>query len=116
MTIEQFVIQYLSGAEVLAGIPVSGSIPHSMPTVFVTVEQTASNRADLISSAEIVVESWAGSRAGAADLNEAVKGLMDALAAEPEISQSSLDTDYNYPDLETNHPRYHAVYNIVYFL
>lgn len=116
MTIEQFVIEYLSGMEPLTGIPVSGSVPHPMPAKFITVEQTASNRIDLISSSTIVVESWAETRAEAAALNEIVKGLMDAMPSESEISQSSLDTDYNYPDLETNHPRYQAVYNIVYFL
>lgn len=114
MTIEQFIIEYLNGA--LSNVSVSGSVPHPMPDKFVTVELTGSNRVDMVTTATIAVQSWAGTRAEAAELNETVKALMDAIISEPEISRSALDSDYNYTDLSTNHPRYQAVYEITFFI
>ena len=116
MTIEQFVIEYLKAAEALNGIPISGSIPHPMPEKYVTVELTGSNRVDLITTATLAIQSWGGTRAEAAALNETVKELMDSMVEESSISRSALESDYNYTDLSTNHPRYQAVYEITFFL
>ena len=116
MTIEAFIIQKLSEAEALAWIPVSGSVLHPVHDKCVTVEKTGSGRTNRINSATIAVQSWAGTRAEAAALNDTVKALMDGLIAEDEISDSTLNSDYNYPDLSTNHPRYQAVYEIVYLM
>ena len=116
MTIEQFVIEYLSGADELAGIPVSGSVRHPMPPKFVTVEMTGSSVRDFITSAAVAVQSWADTRAEAAALNDTVKTLMDAMISEPEISRSALDSSYNFTDLQTNKPRYQAVYEITFNL
>ena len=114
MTIEEFVISYLSGAEELSGIPVSGSVRHPMPPKFVTVELTGSEVTNFITSAAIAVQSWAETRAEAAALNETVKTLMDAMISEDEISRSDMDSSYNFTDETTNRPRYQAVYEITY--
>lgn len=116
MTIEEFVISYLSESTALAGIPVSGSVRHPMPQKFVTVELTGSNAVDFITSAALTIQSWANTRAEAAALNETVKSLMDGIVSEPEISRSALDSSYNNPDLSNNKPRYKAVYEITYNL
>ena len=116
MTIEAYIIKYLSECESLAGVPVSGDIPHDIPSKFITVEKTGSGRADHIDAATIAVQSWAATRAEAAALNETVKAAMDAAISKQEISRSELNSDYNYPDLSRNHPRYQAVYEIIYFL
>ena len=68
-----------------------------------------------IRAATIAVQSWAGSRADAAALNERVIYAMDGIAEKPEICRCQLNTDYNYPDLTRNKPRYQAVFEIMYY-
>lgn len=114
MNIEAYVINYLLGVSALSGIPVSGDVPHDIPAKFITVEKTGSSRLDHINTATIAVQSWAATRAEASALNELVKTAMDNMIANPEISRSALDSDYNFTDLATNHQRYQAVYEIVY--
>lgn len=110
MKIEEYVIAYLGG---VLDVHVSGDVPE-MDT-FVTVEKTGSNDSRHIRSATIAVQSWAGSRAAAAALNEAVINAMARIAGKPEICRCELNTDYNYPDLTRNKPRYQAVFEIMYY-
>lgn len=113
MTIEAFVIDYLGGA---LSVPVSGDVPHSMPSSFVTVEKTGSQRTNKIDTATLAIQSWAETRAAAAELNETVKQAMENIVEENEISRSDLDSDYNYTDEDTKRFRYQAVFDLVYFL
>lgn len=118
MTIEQFVIDYLSAAlsEPAPAVSVSGEVPLSRPEAFVTLEKTGSTEINKIRSATLVVQSWAGSQAAASTLNERVKAAMGAMLSQPEISSVSCDTDYNFPDETTRHHRYAAVFDVVYYL
>lgn len=111
MTAEEFIVQYLANA---LSVPVSGDIPSPMPERFVTVEQVASKTENHVYHPRIAVQSWAGSRNDASDLNEEVKKAMSAAVAAPEISRCALDTDYNFPELELKHPRYQALFDITY--
>ena len=113
MTIEAFIIEYLAGA---LDVSVSGDVPASPPDQFVTVERTGGGSRDKLSSATIAVQSWAMSRADAADLNELVISAMTAMEAEPKISRCALDTSYNYTDVSRKRPRYQAVFDIVHYL
>lgn len=110
MNIEEFVIAYLGS---VLDVPVSGDVPE-MDT-FVTVEKTGSNNSRHIRSATIAVQSWGVSRAAAAALNETVINAMTGIAEKPEICRCDLNTDYNYPDLTRNKPRYQAVFEITYY-
>lgn len=110
MNIEESVIAYLGS---VLDVPVSGDVPE-MDT-FVTVEKTGSNDSRHIRSATIAVQSWAVSRAAAAALNETVINSMTRIAEKPEICHCDLNTDYNYPDLTRNKPRYQAVFEITYY-
>lgn len=110
MNVEEYVIAYLGG---VLDVPVSGDVPEM--NTFVTVEKTGSNDSQHIRSATIAVQSWAGSRAKAAALNEAVINVMARIAEKPEICRCELNTDYNYPDLTKNKPRYQAVFEIKYY-
>lgn len=110
MNIEEFVIAYLGS---VLDVPVSGDVPE-MDT-FVTAEKTGSNDSRHIRSATIAVQSWAASRAAAAALNETVINAMTRIAEKPEICRCDLNTDYNYPDLTRNKPRYQAVFEITYY-
>ena len=110
MNIEESVIAYLGS---VLDVPVSGDMPE-MDT-FITVEKTGSNDSRHIRSATIAVQSWAESRADAAALNERVIKAMARIAEKPEICRCDLNTDYNYPDLTRNKPRYQAVFEIAYY-
>lgn len=110
MKIEEYVIAYLGS---VLDVPVSGDVPE-MDT-FVTVEKTGSNDSRHIRSATIAVQSWGVSRAASAALNEMVIKSMASIAEKPEICRCDLNTDYNYPDLTRNKPRYQAVFEIMYY-
>lgn len=118
MTIEQFVIEYLSAAlsAPTPAVSVSGEVPPDRPEVFVTLEKTGSTEINKIRSATLVVQSWAGSQAAASALNERVKAAMEAMLSQPEISSVGCDTDYNFPDEATRHHRYASVFDVVYYL
>lgn len=111
MNIEATAIDYLSDE---LSVPVSGDIPHPMPASFVTVEKTGGGRTNHVMTATLAVQSWAGSRADAAALNELVKTAMFSFIELANISRSELDSDYNYTDEETGRFRYQAVFDVVY--
>lgn len=113
MTIEEFVVLYLSGR---LPVPVSGDVPSPMPASFVTVEKTGSGSADKIKSATIAVQSWAASRDAAARLCAEVEAVMAGLVAEPEISRCTLDTSYNFTDTTRKIFRYQAIFSVVHYL
>ena len=111
MTIEESLVAYLSTK---LPVHVSGDVPSPRPSRFVTVEQTGSSTANHVYSPTVAVQSWAGSRTEASELNELVKKVMAEAVYAPEISRCKLDTDYNFPDLETLHPRYQAIFEITF--
>lgn len=113
MTIEEFVILYLSGR---LPVRVSGDVPSPVPTSFVTVEKTGAGRENRINSATIAVQCWAETRDAAAQLCALAESAMYAIAGEPEISRCSLDTSYNFPDQARNKPRYQAVFSLTHYL
>ena len=113
MTIEEFIILYLSGR---LSVPVSGDVPSPVPVSFVTVEKTGAGRENRIDSATIAIQSWAASRDAAARLCAEVEAAMGGIIAEPEISRCALDTSYNFPDLSRERPRYQAVFSITHYL
>lgn len=113
MTIEEFVIQYLAAR---LSVSVSGDVPSPVPSRFVTVEKTAGSESNKIRSARLAVQCWDASRDAAAQLCAQVEQIMAELTAEPEISRCSLDTSYNFPDLERKRPRYQAVFALTHFL
>ena len=110
--IEAIIIEYLT--EALPDITVSGMVRPDAGTTFITVEKTGSNEIDQITEATLAIQSWAATQAEAASLNERVKDAMKALVFLPEISRSHCDTDYNNPRLSDKHPRYQAVFSVVF--
>lgn len=112
MTIEAFIVDYLN-TEILS-VPTSGDVPHPTPEKFITVEMTGARIQNYIPKADIVIESWAKTRAEAMALNEIVKGKMLEMVKEKEIMRCKLSSEYNYPLEATKHPRYQSIYEVVY--
>ena len=70
---------------------------------------------DKLFSSTFAVQSWAGSLYDAMSLNERVKEAMLELPSVKEVTKCSLNSDYNYTDTATKHPRYQAVFNVVHY-
>lgn len=113
MTVEEFVIHILSSA---LDVPVAGNVPSSgTEENYVTVEQLSSRSSDRVYAASIAVQSWGESRERASEINEQVKNAMAEAAALDTVSRCALTNDYYYPDIETKHPRYQAVFDVILF-
>ena len=112
MTPEQFFINYLN--QNLDGVQASGDEPQPAPERFVTVEQVGGGEENLITRADIAVQSWAPTRAEAAALNQTVIATMKRSVEESEISKCHLDTTYNFTDTTKKRPRYQAVFEVVF--
>lgn len=113
MTIEEFIIDYLTGE---LDVPVRAEVPANPPALFVLVERTGSSTVNRITTTELAVQSWASSLLEAAELNETVKAAMAGMLAHGEISAVSCETDYNYTDTTTKHYRYQAIFDVVHYL
>lgn len=95
--------------------PVYMEAPENKPEKYVILEKTGSGRKNRIDSATFAVQSIAGTLEEAADLNEAVKSVMDELPyLTEEIFAATLNSDYNFTNTATKERRYQAVYNITY--
>ena len=110
--IEKILLDYL---EERLDTPVYMEMPEERPEKFVLIEKTGSSQANWINYATVALQSYAGSMAEAAVLNEQVKDQMDRAAERPDISRSHLNSDYNYTDMDIKHYRYQAIYDLVYF-
>lgn len=81
---------------------------------YVLIEKTGSGRIDHINRAVIAIQSYAETLYKAAELNEKVKVAMENITDLDEISNCSLNSDYNYTDTTTKQYRYQAVFNLTY--
>lgn len=113
MTIEEYIVQYLSQQ---LEIPVSGDVPSPRPASFVTVERTGGSEENLIPSATVAVQAWAPSRDTASLLCAQVEAAMAGITARPEISACNLNSSYNFTDTTLKTYRYQAIFELVYFL
>lgn len=87
----------------------------NLPERFVVVEKTGGNRENYIYQSSFAVQSYGPSKLAAAILNDAVKGAMDSLIEEKEVTKAAYDSDYDYTDAETKRYRYQCVYDITHY-
>ena len=82
---------------------------------FYIVEKTGGSETDHIRTAMLTIQSYAGSKARAAKLNEEVIALMLDAVSDPDVSSVDLNSDYDFTDTTTKQYRYQAVFDIVYY-
>lgn len=111
--IELVVLNYLKSE--LPDITVTAEIRQGMGDTFVSIEKTGGGMNDKLFSSTFAVQSWAGSLYDAMSLNERVKEAMLELPSVKEVTKCSLNSDYNYTDTATKHPRYQAVFDVVHY-
>jgi len=109
--IEEIVKDYLDSelnVDVYLEVPREGS-------TFVVMEKTGSSKQDHVCTATIAVQSYAGTLFDAAQLNEAVKVAMENIINLDVICACSLNSDYNFTDVETKRYRYQAVFDLTHY-
>lgn len=109
--IEKTIYDYLNSC---MDVPVYMEKQDAMPETYVLIEKTGSSVSNYIYSATFAIQSYSTSMYNASELNEIVKEKMDDLITLPNISKSSLNSDYNFTDTQTKKYRYQAVYDIYY--
>lgn len=109
--IENTIYDYLNSC---MDVPVYMEKQDAMPETYVLIEKTGSSVSNYIYSATFAIQSYSTSMYKASELNEIVKEKMDDLITLPNISKSSLNSDYNFTDTQTKKYRYQAVYDIYY--
>lgn len=111
--IELAVLNYLKS--VITDVPVVTEIQRDMGDKFIRIEKTGGGQNDRLFSSTIAVQSWASSIYEASLLNDRVKEAMLNSPSVKEITKCSLNSDYNYTDTATKHPRYQAVFDVVHY-
>ena len=91
-------------------------VPEQKPDRYILIEKTGSGRENRIDSASFAVQSISqNSLLEAAQINEAVKAVMDDFAGNSsEIYSCRLNGDYNFTNPSTKEYRYQAVFNLYY--
>lgn len=111
--IEVIVYNYLKNE--LEDVPVYMEIPELLPGKFVVIEKTGSGIENHIKSATFAIQSYADSMFNAASLNEVVKEKMLDIIGEKEVTKVSLNSDYNFTDVNIKKYRYQAVFDIKHY-
>ena len=83
-----------------------------MPLSYVLFEKIGSSKSNHLLSSTFAFQSYAPSMYEAAKLNEKLKEVVEQLIKLNEISNVSLNSDYNFTDTETKEYRYQAVFDI----
>lgn len=111
--IEVTVLNYLK--EAFPNTKVVMEIVPGLGDEFILIEKTGSGRSDRLDRSTFAVQSWSSSMYGAMLLNEQVVEAMLGITSIKEVSSVELNSDYNYTDTETKHPRYQAVFDLVHY-
>lgn len=113
-TIESVIIEYLNSADLDA--PAFGEKPQKAPEEFYTVELTGGGATDHINESTIVIQSYANSRARAADLAYDVDNVMQYGLIELDyVSKVHRNTVANFTDTATKKYRYQGVYVVTHY-
>lgn len=112
MIIEEVVRDYLDD---MLTVPVLLQRTQKLTEPYVMIEKTGGGQTNRINSATIAVQSIGGSIHVASDLNEQVKAAMGDIVELSEVSNVSLNSDYNFTDEERDEFRYQAVFELTHY-
>lgn len=97
-------------------VPVNVQVPATMPNEFYVLEKTGGTEDEGIFHSTIAIQSYANTLYRAAEMSDAIRGLMVyGLIEEPEIVSVELNSEYNFTDTATKKYRYQAVFDIVHY-
>lgn len=95
--------------------PVYMEIPEEPPACFYLLERTGGRRENQIAYATIALQSYGDSLATAAVMNARGVNTMLGAYALDSVSDVSLNSDYNFPDLTRKRHRYQAVFDVTHY-
>lgn len=110
--IEKIVLNYLMEH---IDFDVFMEVPENPPVNFIIVEKVNGGRSDLLKSATFAIRCYSGTLLGAAEMNEAVKTVMDQITELNDVGSCRFDRDYNFTDTGTKRHRYQSLFVLVYY-
>lgn len=110
--IEKIVLNYLDAH---LDYDVFMEVPETPPTNFIIVEKVNGGISNLVKSATFAIRSYSGTLLNAAEMNEAVKSVMDNITELNGVSSCRLDRDYNFTDTSTKRHRYQSLFVLAYY-
>ena len=96
-------------------VPVYMEIPTPIPERFYLLEKTGGNRENQICYATFALQSYGVSLADAANMNVLGINAMLRSVIHDSVSDCTLNSDYNFPDLSRKRHRYQAVFNLTHY-
>ncbi len=81
---------------------------------YVVIERVGGSE-DEVKRGSFAIQSYGKSLLEACTLNEEVKTAMKGLTAFDDVSDVSLDSDYNYTDQDIKRYRYQAIFDVFFF-
>ena len=112
MLIEVIIKQYLDEH---LDAPSFFDYPDTPPRRFVLIDRTSGGENEQLPNSTVALQSYGASKYEAMVLNDDLKKVVKAMTELGEISNVSLNADYNYPDLERKQQRYQAVFDIYHY-
>lgn len=82
---------------------------------YLVIEKAGGSGNKMLRYSVITIQSYSGSLAGAAKLNEKMIDAMNDINELPEICHCELNSNYNYTDTARKRYRYQAVFNITHY-
>ena len=96
-------------------LPVSMEIPSPIPQRFYLLEKTGGNRENQICYATFALQSYGASLSDAAHMNLlGINAMLNSVSLDS-VSDCTLNSDYNFPDLTRKRHRYQAVFNLTHY-
>jgi len=89
-------------------------VPADRPTRFYTVERVGGPRRDVRDLPLVAVHAWAGSRWEASEMATGFASFLSSLAVtHPNVARVDIESVYNNPDPDSEHPRYQVNAQII---
>lgn len=96
--------------------PASMEKPGNVTAPCFVIEKLGGSRDEQIDIATVAVQTYAPSMYLAASTSEMmINAMLNDFEALPEITKVELNSSYNFPDTNTKHYRYQAVFEIYYY-
>lgn len=111
MILEAIIIQYLND---VLDVPVYAEEPDNKVLPYVVLEQTSTDKENLIVFAAIAFDSYADTKIDAINLNNEVISAMEGFDSVMNVSRSELNTSYNNTDTTTKRYCYSCSFDVVY--
>jgi len=111
--IEKTLYQYLKNAGLSANVYMEQ--PKVKPSYFYLMEKTGASIDNQITTSTVIIQSYAKTLAEAAAMSEEIVSVMLQAITIEEITNVSLNNDYNFTDSATKQYRYQALFTVTHY-